>query len=127
MTVPHKNWLEWAVFAVSAALIVCVAALLAYEGITLERTPPLLEVRVGAPQPSGDQVIVPVEVSNDGGATAELVQVEVTMERGAEVERAMFELDFVPRGSSAEGWAMFSQAPGDGDRISARVIGFAQP
>ena len=52
MKPPQKNWLEWTVFAVSAALIVCAAALLAYEGITLERTPPQLEVRVGAPQPS---------------------------------------------------------------------------
>ncbi|MEN9933609.1 MAG: hypothetical protein RLZZ387_188 [Chloroflexota bacterium] len=128
MSVPQKNWLEWSVFAVGLALIVGAAGFLAYEGLSGGEKTPLLAVEHGAARRAGEHFIVPVTVTNDGDETAEAVQVEVALERGGvELERAAFVLEFVPRASSGEGYAVFRSDPAEAERVSARVVGFVTP
>ena len=122
-----KNWLEWAVFGVSAALVAGALGFLVYDAVSLERTPPDLEVRLGAPDRRGELFVVPVEVVNRGGQTAEGVQVEVTLEAGgAEPERGEFAVAFVPRRATREGWVAFRTDPRAG-RLTPRVLGYEKP
>jgi uncharacterized protein (TIGR02588 family) len=128
MTTPEKNWLEWAVFGVSLALVMGTLAYLAYDALTLGDTPPRIEVRLGAPERAAGHFIVPVAVTNRGDQTAEGVHIEVVLERGArEEERSDFEIAFLPRGSTREGWVVFQSDPAAADATTARVLGYEKP
>ena len=127
MKLPQKNWLEWSVFAVSLLLVVGVFAYLVYDAATLGDRPPSIEVQLGAPEQRADAYAVPVSVTNQGDQTAEGVIVEVVLERGAEQEQAQFEIAFVPRGSTRNGWVTFQTDPRSADQVTGRVLGFELP
>ena len=122
-----KHPLEWIVFAVSLVVVAGTLGFLAWDGLQGEDSPAALSVEIGRPEPRGNAWAVPVTVRNDGDATAEGVQVEVTLEApGAEPERAGFEALFVPRRSKREGWVTFRSDPSRG-RLSGRVAGYETP
>lgn len=124
----EKNWLEWIVFAVSLVLVVSVLGYLVYDSATLGDTPPNFEFQVGKPQPQLNHFAVPVAVTNQGDETAEGVQVEVVLESGGkEQESAEFEIAFLPRHSTREGWVTFAADPRTVDQIKVRVLGFEKP
>ena len=125
-----KNWLEWVVFGVSLALVAGVLGFLVYDAVKLEKTPPDLEVRLGAPVARAEEFVVPVAVTNRGDQTAEGVQIEVTLEGGAdgggEPERGEFGIAFIPRRATREGWVVFRTDP-RGARLTPRVLGYEKP
>jgi uncharacterized protein (TIGR02588 family) len=125
MSIPQKNWLEWAVFAVGLALVASVLAYLTYDALTLGDTPPMMEVQVGQAVQQLEQEIVPIAVTNRGDQPAEGVIVEVVRE--ADQELAQFEIAFLARGATGEGWAAFQASPDAPGQYSARVIGFEKP
>jgi uncharacterized protein (TIGR02588 family) len=127
MKLPQKNWLEWSVFAVSLLLVAGVIAYLAYDAATLGHTPPSMEVRLGAPEQRASAYAIPVSVTNQGDQTAEGVVVEVVLERGEQQEQAQFELAFVPRRSTRQGWVTFRTDPRSADQVSGHVLGFESP
>lgn len=129
-----KNWLEWTVFGVGLALIICVAAYLVYDGMRAEESAPLIEIRLGEPEQRGAEYVVPVVVSNRGNLTAEGVQVEVTLEGaggaggagGAETERGEFTIAFLPRRATRSGWVAFRTDP-RGRNLKPRILGYEKP
>jgi uncharacterized protein (TIGR02588 family) len=125
MSVPQKNWLEWAVFSIGLALVVSVLAYLTYDALTLGDTPPTMEVQVGQAVQQLEQVLVPITVTNRGEQPAEGVLVEVV--RKADQQHAQFEIAFLPRGATGEGWAAFEASADTPGEYSARVIGFERP
>ena len=123
----QKNWLEWSVFAVGLVLVLGTIGYLIYDAVTLGTTPPSLEVKLGKPQQRQTQFLVPVSVTNHGDETAEGVLVEVALESGGkETERAEFEIAFLPRQSTREGWVTFDKDP-RAARLKARVLGYEKP
>lgn len=71
--------------------------------------------------------IVPVTVVNHGDETAEGVRIEVVMESGGEVKaRGEFDIPFVPRHATREGWVTFEQDPRTA-QLKARVLGYQKP
>ena len=123
-----KNWVEWAVFAVSLVLVIFTLAYLAYDAVTLGDAPPTMEVSTGTPLQRQHNFIVPVTVINHGDQTAEGVTVEVVLEmNGEEKERAGFEVAFLPRRATREGWVTFQTDPRAGGQIKARVLGYEKP
>jgi uncharacterized protein (TIGR02588 family) len=127
MKLPQKNWLEWSVFAVSLLLVAGAIAYLAYDAAMLGDQPPIIEVRLGAPEQRANAYAIPVSVTNQGDQTAEGVVVEVVLERGAEQEQAQFEIAFVPRGSTRNGWVTFQSDPHSADQVTGHVLGFELP
>lgn len=122
-----KHPLEWIVFAVSLVLVAGALGFLAWDAVRGEDSPAALSVEIGRPEPRGNAWAVPVTIRNRGDATAEGVQVEVTLAApGAEPERAGFEAAFVPRRSKREGWVTFRSDPSRG-RLSGRVAGYETP
>jgi uncharacterized protein (TIGR02588 family) len=123
----RKNWLEWAVFSVSLALVAGTIAYLIQDAVRGGSTPPQVLVELGRPERRGTSWAVPVEVRNAGGETAEGVHVEVTLESpGHPPEVADFDVAFVPRESSREGWVLLSRDPAAG-RLSGRAVGYEKP
>jgi uncharacterized protein (TIGR02588 family) len=125
MNLPQKNWLEWSVFAIGLALVASVLAYLMYDALTLGDTPPMMDVQVGRPEQQLDQIIVPVSITNRGEQPAEGVIVEVVRE--GDQEQAQFEIAFLPRGATGEGWASFEANADVPGQYKARVIGFEKP
>ena len=122
----EKNALEWSVFGVSLLTIAAVAGVLLYAHFTSSQGPPEIRVVLGAPQPSGDGFAVPLDVINDGDATAEEVEVEVTLRAGTTEERSTVALAFVPHGSRRQAWAAFKSDPARGT-LDVRVVGYREP
>jgi uncharacterized protein (TIGR02588 family) len=59
--------------------------------------------------------MVPVEVANTGGGTAEDVQVIVILELSdGEREEASLDIAYLPRDSRRKGWVTFRSDPGRG-------------
>ncbi|MBA2503304.1 MAG: hypothetical protein H0V27_10525 [Pyrinomonadaceae bacterium] len=128
MSKVEKNWLEWLVFAISLVLVAGTLGVLAYDGATMGDAPPSVEVKVGAPQERPHNFIVPVEVTNHGDETAEGVLVEVVLKQGEEErERSEFEIAFLPRRSTRQGWVAFKIDPRSVERMEARVLGYEKP
>lgn len=125
MNKPKKNWLEWTVFAIGLMAVASTLAYLVYEGLTLDDRPPQIEVRLGAPVQQADGYTVPVTVSNRGDRAAEGVIIKVFLE-GVETEEAEFEIAFLPRRATREGWVFFRQDP-RGGKLAGRVLGYEQP
>ena len=124
---PHKNALEWTVFAASAVVIAGVVALLVWNGTAAHDQPPLLRIRTGEPVADGEVFRVPVEVRNEGDRTAEGAQIEILLLRdGQAIERAELMLPFVPRHSSRSGWVTFRHDPRC-CAITARAVGYNAP
>ena len=123
----QKNWLEWIVFAIGFVLVAFTLGYLTYAGVTLSDTPPSLEVRLGTPEQSPHNFIVPVTVINHGDQTAGGVRIEVVMVSGSkEKERGELEIPFVPQHSTREGWVTFEQDPRT-EQLKARVLGYEKP
>ena len=123
---PHKNPLEWLVFAASLLVIGGVVAALVYSGRSTGSRPAHLEVFLGDSRPAAGRFFVPVVVENRGGKAAAGVRVEIVLESGNGAERAGFELPYAPAGSMRRGEVVLDTDPRDG-RISGRVVGFELP
>ncbi|MUL38600.1 hypothetical protein [Gloeocapsopsis dulcis] len=124
----EKNWLEWIVFAVSLVLVIGTLGYLVYDGANTGNSPPSFEFQLGQPQPQQNYFVVSVSITNQGDETAEGVLVEVVLESdGTEQETAEFEIAFLPRQSTREGWVTFKTDPRTVDQMSARVMGFEKP
>ncbi|CAN5856292.1 hypothetical protein BH24GEM1_BH24GEM1_00430 [soil metagenome] len=127
MTEPKKNWLEWTVFAVGLALVLATLGFLVRESINGVDGPPEVVVRLGAPRPSASGYLVPVEVHNPGGATAEDVRVPIHLDLGGgRREEAELDIAYLPRGSRRNGWVSFREDPRRG-RIGIGAIAFEVP
>jgi uncharacterized protein (TIGR02588 family) len=126
MKKPQKNWLEWAVFALSALLITALISFLVYESATIGDAPPDVHVEIGTAEPRAGYFAVPIEVMNKGDHTAEGVQIEVVLKGGGEEETGEFEIAFLPRRGSREAWVTFKSDPQNGS-LEARVLGYEKP
>jgi uncharacterized protein (TIGR02588 family) len=124
----QKNWLEWIVFAFSLVLVASTLGYLIYDVTTMGDTPPRIEFLLGKPQPQLHYFLVPVSVTNRGDQTAEGIHIEVTLESsGKEQESAEFEIAFLPRRSTREGWVTFQTDPRTVEQMQARILGFEKP
>ncbi len=124
----EKNWLEWLVFAASLVLVISTLGYLVYDGATSGDAPPSIEFQLGTPQPQSNHFLVPVSVTNRGDEPAEGVHIEVILvDRGKEQESGEFEIAFLPRHSTREGWVTFQTDPRTVEQMKARVLGFEKP
>ena len=124
MSKPQKNWFEWIVFALALILVSATLGYLIYAGASMDDEPPSLEVRLGTPEQRQFNFIVPVTVVNHGDETAEGVRIEVVMESGGElIARGEFDIPFLPRHATREGWVTFDQDPRTA-QLKARVRGY---
>lgn len=123
-----RNWLEWIVFSICAVIVLFVAGALIYDASQNGTSQPIVSVELGSGERAGEGYMVPVTVRNDGDASAEEVEVEVTLtsEAGGE-EKSSLTFQFLPRRSHRKGWVLFMDNPAMGAELKARTVGFRHP
>lgn len=122
----HKNWLEWTVFGVSAALIGTVISFLVYESATIGDALPDIQLHTGTPEARSGYFAVPLQITNKGDQTAEGVHIEVVLRSEDQEERADIEIQFLPRRGAREAWVTFKKDPRKG-KLETRVLGYEKP
>lgn len=124
----QKNWLEWIVFSISFVLVLSTLSYLVYDITTGVNTPPQIQVQLGKPQKQANHYLVPVSATNQGDETAEGVMIAVILQNnGTEQERGEFEIAFLPRQSTRQGWVTFTTDPRSVGSLEARVLGYEKP
>ena len=128
MSAVTKNRLEWSVFGISLVIILALVGYLAYDAVTMGNAPPIVDVKLGEPQPRDGSYVMSVTLRNLGDETAENVTVEVTLaEGGQDTESAEITIDFLPRQSTRVGWVTFTTDPSTVDKIQPHVLGYQVP
>jgi uncharacterized protein (TIGR02588 family) len=124
----EKNWLEWSVFALSFTLVGGMLVYLTYDAVTRGNRPPDLVVQLGEVKAQEKHFLIPVLVTNHGDLTAKDIQIEVTLTGDSETtERATFEIEFLPRQATHEGWVTFQSDPLAAKAVKAHVLGYQKP
>lgn len=105
--------MEWALAAVSAALLLATAGYLLYEATAHPDGPPQIVLQAGEPRRVADGFVVEFTARNDGRTTAANVQVigELGTPPDGVLERSEAVLDYVPKGSTRKGWLGFRRDP----------------
>ena len=117
---------EWVTFAIACAVVLLVIGLIVAQiPGTDSPAAPTAEVAQSIER-RGDQYVVPVEVTNDGDATAENIQVVATLEIGGDSLEADQVVDFLSGGESAEVEFVFDEDPRSGT-LDVRVSGYSVP
>jgi uncharacterized protein (TIGR02588 family) len=112
MAKPSKNRLEWAVFGLSLVLVLATLGFLVRESIVGGEGPPDVVVRLGEPRRSQSGWLVPVEITNSGGSTAEDVRVPILLDLAAgRKEEAELSIAFLAHGSTRNAWVSFRNDP----------------
>jgi uncharacterized protein (TIGR02588 family) len=123
----EKNWVEWAVFGVSLAVVGAVIVLLMIDARRASGEGPRFRVEAGSAAADGAHFEVPIRVHNEGDETAEEVRIDVILRRGEEeVERSHVTFAFLPRRSHREGTVVFKTDP---RRLTLdfKPVGFVRP
>lgn len=123
---PERTAAEWAIFAVSALLILTVVAVLVVDWAQHGSAPPAFRTTVRAVRlvPGGYQV--PVEVQNVGEQAAAEVRVEARLDVGGEVTDAEQTIDFLAPEEDMTVTFVFEHDPRNG-ALSASVTAFSEP
>ncbi|HEX2079114.1 MAG TPA: TIGR02588 family protein [Longimicrobium sp.] len=122
----ESRW-EWVAAAVSAALVLSVLALLAYDAVVRPQTPPAVEVRADTVLQAGGLWLVEFEAFNRGHNTAAAVKVEGRISGAAgEVETSEAVVDYVPGRSRRRGGLFFRHDPRV-HRLELRALGYQEP
>lgn len=121
-----KNWLEWTITIFSGILVVFTFSFLVYQMIYDEKTPPDIRVVLGAVSQKDGAYAIPITVTNTGTETAENVMIEIILQGAPTEEKSQMTFAYLPRKSSAEGWAVFSRKPMSKD-LKTRVLGYSIP
>jgi len=123
----RQNAVEWAVLALSVAVIVALVAALVVDGVGDKGAPPrpTIVVHEAHAQATGGGWLVPATIGNDGDQAAEQVTVEAAAEVDGVQQTSQAEVDFLPSGATIEVAFGFTDRP-DGE-VTVRVIGYRLP
>ncbi|MGY1827671.1 MULTISPECIES: hypothetical protein [unclassified Blastococcus] len=107
---------EYAAGGLGGVLVLLLIAFLGYQAVAVRESGPELAVEITAIEQAGPGYEVHVRVRNDGGTTAETVQLSGQLTRdGRQVEQASASVAYVPPESRREAVLVFSADPRDGE------------
>lgn len=126
---PPRSLPEQITFGIATTLLAIVAALLGYVWINPQnKTPP--NFSLSQPEPIrivAQRFYVPFEIKNQGGVTAESVQVLAELKiNGSVVESGEQQIDFLSGGETETGAFVFTRDPQHGE-LSIRVGSYKLP
>jgi uncharacterized protein (TIGR02588 family) len=126
---PPRSPAEKVTFGIALSVLAIVTALVGYVWLDPQsHTPP--DLVLDRPEPLrqiADRFYVPFEVKNQGGETAESVQVIAELQiQGRVVESGEQQIDFLSGGETESGAFVFTQDPRRGDLI-LRVGSYKSP
>lgn len=119
---------EIVTFGIALFILAIIIGLVGYIWVNEDDKPPILSVskRQIVREVNG-QFYVPFEIVNDGGETAESVQVVAELEIGGKVvETAEQQIDFLSSSEKEEGAFIFTKNPRQG-KLIVRVASYKSP
>ena len=116
------NALEWIVGIVGALIVLGTIGFITLEIIRGVGGPPNVQVSLGTPVDKGNEMMVPIEVKNEGGSVAADAVIEVCA--GLD-ECAQITFNYVPHESSRKGMVGFAK-PLTGP-LTTRVVSYRTP
>jgi uncharacterized protein (TIGR02588 family) len=122
-----RNWLEWAILAISVAVLVALVGYLLVAGLS-NGGPAMIRAEVAAAEAAdgpGGGWLVPLTVRNEGGTAAVSIVVEGTANVAGTEESSELAIDLLAADSEVELVLGFSGKP-DGE-VQVRVVGFETP
>ncbi|MCZ2813727.1 hypothetical protein O2W15_20040 [Modestobacter sp. VKM Ac-2979] len=118
---------EYLLGALGAVVVLLVLAFLVHQAVVVRDGGPQLSVTAAAAQQVEGGWAVPIEVVNEGGQTAEQVEVTGVLTRdGSEVQQATATFSYLAPDSRQSGALLFSEDPTDG-RLEIRPAAYALP
>jgi uncharacterized protein (TIGR02588 family) len=121
---------EWVTFSISSIILGSIVGLVLYSWFKVEERPPILAIkRSGDIRQAGGYFYVPFTLTNQGGETADAVQVtaELHINNNGEVkESGEQHIDFLAGGETEEGVFVFSRNPQNG-KLILRVASYQKP
>lgn len=125
---PPRSAAEWTTFGIASLVLSVVAGLVVYSWATDGSRPPVLTISRPEPVRSeNNQFYIPFEIVNNGGETAESVQVIAELKRNNEVEEtADLQIEFLAENEREKGAFVFTQNPENGELI-LRVGSYKTP
>lgn len=117
---------EWTVFAVSAAVVLVVLALLGAQLLGSEEPAAPVARQRGEIQEAAGRFYVPVDVTNEGDLTAADVQVIAELTIGGETVDGEQTVAFLAGSETERLVFSFDDDPADGELV-VRVGGFSKP
>lgn len=122
-----KPVLEWAASILGLMILVCLAAILAWDGLQRTEALPAVAIDKGRIIESRHGYTVEFVARNLTGVTASDVQVEGVLRRdGQIVEAAQSRMDYVPGSSVRRGGLFFTRDPREYD-LALRALGYSEP
>ncbi|MEH2009280.1 TIGR02588 family protein [Nostoc sp.] len=125
---PKRSMAEWVTFSVASLILAIIVSLVGYTWLNEKNQPPMLSVtKKQTIRKIDGQFYVPFEVVNNGGDTAESVQIMAELLiNGKVTETGEQQIDFLSSGESEEGAFIFSQNPRQG-QLNLRVSSYKLP
>lgn len=119
---------QWISLSLSSLVLVTILGLASYLWMSdRQQQPPILQVESNEVRQTNSQFYVSFEVSNQGGKTAESVQVVAELRiNGVVVESGEQIFDFLSSQERASGTFIFTQNPAQGE-LSIRVASYQEP
>jgi uncharacterized protein (TIGR02588 family) len=105
-----------------------IISLIIYSWVTGDNNPPVVTVRVGGEiRQVENQYYVPFAVTNQGGKTAEFVEVTAELKVADQItETGMQQIDYLSSGEEQTGEFIFSYDPNRG-KLNLRVASYKSP
>ncbi|MDZ7964597.1 MAG: TIGR02588 family protein [Nostoc sp. DedSLP03] len=125
---PKRSIAEWITFSIASFILAIIVSLVGYTWLNEKNQPPILSVtKKQTIREINSQFYVPFEVVNNGGDTAESVQIIAElMIDGKVTETGEQQIDFLSSGEREEGAFIFSHNPRQG-QLNLRVGSYKLP
>jgi uncharacterized protein (TIGR02588 family) len=125
---PDRSPAEWFTFITASFIMAMIVGLVGYTWYTKDNQPPVITVNnTEKIRESNGQFYVLFEVINNGGETAESVQITAELKIDGEVvETGEQHIDFLSSGEQEEGAFVFTKNPRQG-KLIIRVASYKLP
>ena len=117
---------EWIVSAIGLLLVGATVGYLGYAALTVEDSPPDIQVEIVAVLPLREGYLARFSAINHGGLPANEVTILGEHGLGAEREASQAVVDFLPAGSEKGGGLFFRRQPAQ-ESIKVRATGYQEP
>ncbi|HEY9801981.1 MAG TPA: TIGR02588 family protein [Leptolyngbyaceae cyanobacterium] len=125
---PQRSLAELVTFGIALFILAIIISLVGYIWVNEDDQPPILSIsQKPIIREVEGQFYVPFEIVNNGGETAESVQIIAELQiAGKVVETAEQQIDFLSSSEQEEGAFIFSQNPRQG-KLIVRVASYKLP
>lgn len=123
-----RSPLQWLTFGIASTILITLVALVIFAEVKSQNRPPVLTVEVVTPfRAVEDQYYVPFTVANQGGESAEAIQIVAELRLDGETdEMGEQQISSLSGGEEVQGSFVFSHDPEQGDLI-LRVASYREP